>query len=207
MHRFRTGNGFLLVVLAASLAAGSCTKKDDAGKPSAVPATDPSAMPPPGPPTPAVPAAPAAPEPAKPGGTITGKIVLPPAQAKLKPKGTMYLIARRPSDNPSVRGTLVAVKKLPATTFPLAFELSAADMPFQNGAFDGEMTLSVRIDQDNDPMSRQKGDLYGVLPKVQVGSRDVVLSLDQVQTEAESLAQPNAHGPMGGGAMPPGHPR
>jgi hypothetical protein len=208
MHRIRTRNGFLLVVLGASLAVASCAKKDDAGKPSTVPAMDPSVPPPPSPSAPAAPtAAPAAPEPAKPGGSITGKIVLPPAQAKLKPKGTMYLIARRPSDNPSVRGTLVAVKKLPATTFPLAFELSAADMPFQNGAFDGEMTLSVRIDQDNDPMSRQKGDLYGVLPKVQVGSKDVVLSLDQVQTEAESLAQPNAHGPMGGGAMPPGHPR
>jgi hypothetical protein len=208
MRCFRTRNGLLLAVLGASLAVGSCSKKDDAGRPSAVPAMDPSAMPPPAPPAPAAPAAaPATPEPAKPGGRITGKIVLPAAQAKLKPKGTMYLIARRPSDNPSVRGTLVAVKKLPATTFPLAFELSAADMPFQNGAFDGEMTLSVRIDQDNDPMSRQKGDLFGVLPKVQVGSKDVVLSLDQVQTEAESLAQPGAHGPMGGGAMPPGHPR
>ena len=46
-----------------------------------------------------------------------------------------------------------------------------------------------------------------MLSKVQVGSKDVVLSLDQVQTEAESLAQPGAHGPMGAGAMPPGHPR
>jgi hypothetical protein len=211
-HTLRAGNGFLLVVLSASLAAGSCSKKDDTGKPAAVPAMDPSKMPPPAAPAaPAAPPAPAAtppaPEAAKPSGKITGKIVLPPAQAKLKTKGTMFLIARRPSDNPAVRGTLVAVKKLPATTFPLPFELSAADMPFQNGAFEGEMMLSVRIDQDNDPMSRQKGDLYGVLPKVQVGSKDVVLSLDQVQTEAESLAQPGAHGQMGGGASPPGHPR
>lgn len=120
----------------------------------------------------------------------------------------MFLIARRPSDNPAIRGTLVAVKKLAVTTFPLPFTLSAADMPFQNGAFDGEMALSVRIDQDNDPMSRQKGDLFGVLPKVQVGSKDVVLSLDQVQTEAESLAQPDAHGPGTGARVPPaGHPK
>jgi hypothetical protein len=131
--------------------------------------------------------------------------VLPPAQAKTKPKGTLFLVARRPSDNPAVRGTLIAVKKLPATAFPLPFSLGAADMPFQNGPFDGEMTLSVRIDQDGDPMSRQKGDLYGLLPKVRVGSRDVVLSLDQVQAETESLGQPT--GPMApGGKLPAGHP-
>jgi hypothetical protein len=94
---------------------------------------------------------------------------------------------------------------MPATKFPLPFELSAADMPFQNGAFDGELTLTARIDQDGDPMSHQKGDVIGTLPKVQVGSKNVRLTLDQVQKEDESLVG----GPMGGGRppmMPPGHP-
>jgi len=46
----------------------------------------------------------------------------------------------------------------------------------------------------------------GTLPKVRVGSKNVRLTLDQVQKEDESLAGP---GPMGGGRppmMPPGHP-
>ena len=77
-------------------------------------------------------------------------------------------------------------------------------MPFQNGAFDGEMQLSARIDQDGDPMSRQKGDIFGVLPKVRVGSHDVKLPLNELQKETESLG---ASGPMtGGGQLPPGHP-
>jgi hypothetical protein len=214
-HRLGTRNWSALVAFSVSLVVVGCSKKDDGGKPSSVPAMDPSAQPaaPPSAPAAAPPASAAAPgsgkeaAPAATGGSISGRIVLPPKNAKLKPtKGSMFLIARRPSDNPSIRGTLIAVKKLPVTTFPLPFTLSAADMPFQNGAFDGEMALSVRIDQDNDPMSRQKGDLFGVLPKVQVGSKDVVLSLDQVQTEAESLAQPGAHGPGMGAPPPAGHP-
>ena len=112
------------------------------------------------------------------------------AIAKVKPKGTLFLTARRISDNPNVRGSLVAVKKLPATTFPLEFSMSAADMPFQGGAFDGELTLTARIDQDGDPLSREKGDVHGTLPKVQVGSKDVRLTIDQVQKEAESLTGP-----------------
>jgi hypothetical protein len=189
----------------------ACTKKDEAGAPSPVPPlaqapSAPAAAPPP-PPPPAPPPAPeAAPPPAGPGGSITGKIELTSAIAKSKPEGTLFLVARRISDNPTARGTLIAVKKLPATKFPLPFDLSAADMPFQNGAFDGELTLTARIDQDGDPLTHQKGDVLGTLPKVRVGSKNVKLMLDQVQKETESLAGP---GPMGGGRppmMPPGHP-
>jgi hypothetical protein len=141
--------------------------------------------------------------PADPKATITGQISLAPAIAKLKPRGTLYLTARRLSDNPSARGTLIAVKRFDGPSFPLPFSLSAADMPFQNGPFDGELTLSARIDQDGDPMTRQKGDVFGTLPKVQVGSQGVKLPIDGVQKESESLGQP---GPMGGG-LPPGHPQ
>jgi hypothetical protein len=201
-------------LLAASVAVAACSKKDDAGAPSGVPPLQgpPSpAVAPPAPPPPAPSAAEAAaPAAAGPGGSITGKIELAPALAKNKPEGTLFLVARRISDNPGVRGTLIAVKKLPATKFPLAFEMSSADMPFQQGAFDGELTLTARIDQDGDPLSHQKGDYLGSLPKVRVGSKNVRLTLDQVQKETESLAGP---GPMGGGRppmmpgqMPPGHP-
>jgi hypothetical protein len=202
--------------------ASACTKKaDEAGRPSSVPPLDPAAAAPALPMPAMAPAAPpaAAPvaAPADPNASITGELVLPAAIAKTKPTGTLYLVARRISDNPTARGTLIAVKKLPATSFPLPFSLSAADMPFQTGAFDGDLTLTARIDQDGDPMTHQKGDVFGTLPKVHVGSRDVKLALDQVQKEAESLAGggpmmgggpgPGAGSMMGGGAqMPPGHP-
>jgi hypothetical protein len=227
-----------LVAFLAAAGGGGCNKKEDAGKPSGVPPLEPGAAPgapaaaPSAPPAaaPAMPAA-AAPTPAaeapvvdSPGASITGSIVLAPAVAKARPKGgTLYLVVRRISDNPTARGTLIAVRKLPVTKFPLPFSLTAADMPFQNGPFDGELVLTARIDQDGDPLTHEKGDVYGTLPKVAVGSHDVKLALDQVQKETESLAggapimggmgapggagaMPSGHPQMGGGALPPGHP-
>ena len=229
----------VLVAFLTAASGGACTKKDEAGKPSSVPPLDPGAAPvapaaaapavaaPAPPPTTGMPAAaPPAEAPAtdSPGASITGSIVLSPSVAKARPKGgTLYLVARRISDNPTARGTLIAVRKLPATKFPLPFSLTAADMPFQNGPFDGDLVLTARIDQDGDPLTHEKGDVYGSLPKVPVGSHDVKLALDQVQKETESLAagapimggmgapgnagtMPPGHPPMGGAALPPGHP-
>ncbi len=217
----------LVVIVALGLAGGlACQKGDDgAGKAAPVPPLPQGAAPAAATPPPAAPAAPPAPTPppaepaaaaggeAASGGSIAGKIVLASAVAKTKPTGTLYLVARRISDNPNARGTLVAVKKLPATSFPLPFTLTAADMPFQTGPFDGELTLTARIDQDGDPLTHQKGDVFGSLPKVRVGAHDVKLALDQVQKETESLAggggpMMGGGGPMmGGGALPPGHPQ
>jgi hypothetical protein len=124
-------------------------------------------------------------------------------KAHVAPTDTLYVVARRLPDNPNVRGSLVAVKKLTADKFPLDFELSAADMPFQNGAFEGDLELSVRDNKSGDPIVRRKGDVFGKLPKVRVGAHDVKLPLDQLQKEDESLAG----GQMGGGgSLPPGHP-
>jgi hypothetical protein len=204
----------LALVLMAG-AAGGCNKNgDEAGKPASVPPLDPAGAPTPAAapvPMAAAPADPPAPPPADPNATISGEMVLPASIAKTKPSGTLYLVARRLSDNPTARGTLIAVKKMPATKFPLPFSLSASDMPFQNGPFDGDLTLTARIDQDGDPMTHQKGDVFGTLPKVRVGSRDVKLALDQIQKEAESLAGgvgTGAGGPMmgSGAGLPPGHP-
>src|SRR5450432_802843 len=202
-NRARARTLEIVVVLVGSFAvAGACNKSDEAGKPAPVPPLDPGSAaqaPPQAPADPSpLPAAPP-PAPADPSATIAGEIILPAATAKRKPTGTLYLVARRLSDNPTARGTLIAVKKMRASAFPLPFSLSAADMPFQNGPFDGELTLTARIDQDGDPMTHQKGDVFGTLPKVRVGSRDVKLTLDQIQKEAESLA---GGGPMTGGGGP-----
>lgn len=226
MTNLGRGKGLLgaSLLAAAALSFAACAKKgEEAGKPAALPPMEgtPGAVPatPPSAPSAAPPApgaAAAAPEakPADPNAAISGEIVLAPSQkANVKPTDTLFLVARRISDNPSARGSLVAVKKLSAKSFPIPFTLSAADMPFQGGAFDGEMTLSIRDDKDGDPMSRRKGDVFGTLPKVKVGTRGVKLALDQLQKEDESLAQPLADSPLRGHdeepaapGAPAGHP-
>src|SRR6185312_1653935 len=109
--------GITVMALAALLGAAACQKRDDAGRPSPVPPLPPGAAPAaPPPPAPPLAGPPAAPAPAAraddPRSSITGAIVLAPSVAKARPKeGTLYLVARRISDNPSARGTLIAVKK------------------------------------------------------------------------------------------------
>jgi hypothetical protein len=198
-------SGLSTVAVLATLAVGACNK-DDSGKASGVPPM-PNAAPAAPAPAAAPPAAPAAPapadKPADPNARITGQVVVSPAmRAHVAATDTIYVVARRIPDNPSARGSLVAVKKLTAAKFPLDFELTAADMPFQNGAFEGDLQLSVRDNKSGDPIMRRKGDVFGMLPKVRVGAREVKLPLDQLQKEDESLAGAQ----MGGGSLPPGHP-
>src|SRR5262245_10299802 len=98
MHlRIRCIDVASVAALGAALAAsgvGACTKKDDAGKPAGIAAMPSGAQPPlPAAPPPAAPAAEAPPAgPPDPGASITGTIVLPSAQAKTKPKGTLFLV-------------------------------------------------------------------------------------------------------------------
>ncbi|HET6150448.1 MAG TPA: hypothetical protein VFH68_23115 [Polyangia bacterium] len=219
------------LVAAATFAAvltvlgASCTRKDDASKPAGIPAMAGGAPAAPAGATAMAGGAPAAPTasapipaggaaadpgkleaPVDPKAAISGTIELPAAhRAQVAPADVVFLVARRIADNPQARGTLVAVKRLSAASFPIPFTLSARDMMVPTGAFDGEVSLAVRVDKDGDPMTRRKGDVFGSLPKVSVGARGVKVTLDQVQKEDESLA--GGGGPMGPhGAMPPGHP-
>ena len=219
------------VVALGALALASCEKKDDANKPSGIPpmaansaAAAPLPTPPPAPqPPPAGAEAPPAPEaPVDPKAAISGSIVLAPARkSDVSPSDTIFLVARRIADNPSARGTLVAVKRLSASSFPIPFTLSARDMMIPTGAFDGEVSLSVRVDKDGDPLTHLKGDVIGGVPKVKVGARGVKLTLDQLQKEDESLAgnapmmgggaqmnphEMNPHEMNPHGGLPPGHP-
>jgi cytochrome c-type biogenesis protein CcmH len=198
----------LSLVMSLSLAAlvtGACSKTNE-GAPSGVPPLPTGAAAPSAPaPTPPPPPAPAAEKPADPNAKISGQIVLAPAmKSHVAPTDTLYVVARRIPDNPAVRGSLVAVKKVSADKFPIDFELTAADMPFQNGAFEGDLQLSVRDNKSGDPIMRRKGDVFGTLPKVKVGATGVKLPLDTLQKEDESLAGAQMGQP--GGAMPPGHP-
>jgi cytochrome c-type biogenesis protein CcmH len=190
---------FSMSLAVAALAFTACSKTD-ASKASGVPPL------PSGAPVAAAPTAPAAAEaakPADPNARITGEIVVSEAmRSHVAPSDTIFVVARRIPDNPSVRGSLVAVKKVSAAKLPIPFELSAADMPFQNGAFDGDVQLSVRDNKSGDPIMRRKGDVFGIVDKVHVGARDVKLPLDTLQKEDESLAGAQ----MPNGQLPPGHP-
>lgn len=204
------------VLLALALTAiapfgGGCAKKNDGPRPATLGPSAGSAPVAPAAPAPAMPAPPSAgsaaqspPAGGAASGTIAGKITLaPPRKGDVTPSDVVYLVARRVSDNPTARGSLVAVKRFSASSFPIEFTLGAADMMFKNGAFEGDLTLSARVDKDGDPMTRRKGDVFGTIERVKVGATAVDLKLDQLQKEDESLA---GGAPPAQGGMPPGHP-
>jgi len=123
-----------------------------------------------------------------------------------------------------VRGSLIAVKRFTATGFPIAFVIGPQDMMIPGGAFSGELTLTARVDKDNDPMTRKKGDVFGAADHVKAGAKGVKVVLSELQKEDESLlgatslsphaGMPGMGGPPPGappggsphGDLPPGHP-
>jgi hypothetical protein len=132
--------------------------------------------------------------------TIGGKIVLPAARKNDVKKGdTMFLIARKAGGMP---GPPLAVQRLQAGDFPMPFSLSKRDSMVPNIPFEGEVSITVRVDKDGDAMTRRKGDVFGTIAKAKIGTNDLVLSLDTLQTEDVTL------GGMGGRppGLPPGHP-
>jgi hypothetical protein len=203
-----------MVFLMSALAAVSgCSKKDEAPKAAGLApragGPGPAAAPAAAPPMPAPPAgaaapggtpAPIAPAPAAgTGETVSGKITLAPARkADVSPNDVVYLVARRMPDSPGTRGSLVAVKRFSASSFPIEFSLGEADMMFKNGAFAGDLTLAARVDKDGDPITRKKGDVFGTLDRVKVGAKGVEIKLTELQKEDESLTgAPPAGAPAG----------
>lgn len=217
----RTG-GVLLTALASLVAAGSCTKQDTDGRAAGLP---PLAPPPASSPTVA-----AAPEPARqapaPSGspvrvapevfaaqsaqspqppdaetTISGTITLPEAaRARVARGAVMFLTARRTAGPPGP-ASMLAVEKLVAGTFPMPFSISERDAMMPGIPFEGPVTITVRVDQDGDPMTRRRGDAYGQVTNVKVGARKVKIALDGVQQDDQTL--PGGPAAMAGAAEHP----
>jgi hypothetical protein len=198
------------IALAAGLLAGACSKRQPesdrpAGLPpsaSPTPAAAPAPPPPPAPPAP-VDESVTAPDPkASIGGTIT----LPKARKRdVAATDIVFIIARKAGGAPGP-GSMLAVQKHPVGQFPMPFTLSARDAMIPGTPFEGAINITVRLDKDGDGLTRKKGDLYGQVNGVQVGSQGVAIPLDSVQAEDQTLAG-GAVGPGGTGAgKPPGHP-
>lgn len=205
----------MLLFAFVGLTVVACKSEAPADKPAPLaPAPMPEAAKP-APPAAAPPPAPAAevvPEEAKPEESITGTIVLPKSRKKDVKKGdVMFLIARR-AGGPPGPASMLAVQKIMVEDFPMPFAVSSRDAMIPGMKFEGEVNLSIRLDKDGDPMTRRKGDVFGEVTGVKVGSKDVSLPLLNLQTEDKVLGGPmqGANGPHGGaaphGGLPAGHP-
>lgn len=105
------------------------------------------------------------------GPGIRGVLELAPGTRA--PGGVLFLIARTAAAGPPL-----AVKRLPAGPFPMAFEIGPGDVMLPGLRFAGEIRLSARIDSDGDPLTRSEADLTAELSTpVRPGASDIVLTL------------------------------
>jgi hypothetical protein len=203
----------LALLALATLAAAGCSKRQPApDRPAGLPATAPAAgeqaAAAPAPPraTPPPPAAadetvPAAPDPS---ATISGTITLPKNHRKAVAKTDIVFIVARRAGGPPGPGSMLAAQKHPVGDFPMPFTISGRDAMVPGTPFTGPVNLTVRLDKDGDALTRKKGDLSGQASGVAVGAQNVVISLDTVQAEDQTLGGPA--GAMRGGTPPPGLP-
>ena len=211
-QRFRS---LVTAAFATSFLIGACSKRSSEGAPAPVPplppvsaatdrATPPAAparlqLPPPG--AAAMRALSAATEGENAGGgerevvappvddehTIAGKIVLPAGTRSKVARGDVMFLAARRTGGPPGPGSMVAVQKLVAGDFPMRFAISGRDAMIPGIPFEGRMSITVRVDKDGDAMTRRKGDLFGHAENVKVGARNIVINLDNVQAEDQTL--------------------
>ncbi len=89
----------------------------------------------------------------RPGASVRGNVSLAdPAQAR---EGTLFIIARARG---AVGGPPLAVLRIPAPRFPLAFEIGPDQVMIPGMRFEGPISLTARLDGDGDAMTRDDSD-------------------------------------------------
>lgn len=115
------------------------------------------------------------------GGRIRGTITLAPALASKVPQGaTLFVFAKT---NPGPGAPLAVLRTAAPSSWarPVPFELSEENAMLEGIAFEGEVYLTARIDQDG-MAGATPGDLEGVTKTpVAVGSDGVTLTIDTVR--------------------------
>ena len=108
---------------------------------------------------------------------IAGVIEVAPELAGSVPSNSvLYLIVRVAGRE---GGAPLAVQQLPTPSFPYSFEVTERDSMIEGTPLIGEMSVTVRVDQDGDAFTEMAGDLAGEVSPVVAGDVDIVIVLDQ----------------------------
>ena len=121
---------------------------------------------------------PAAAQPATVGNTITGTVAIgSEIQIDDPSRSMLFVIARK---HGVTSGPPVAVLRIPSPRFPMPFEIGPADVMIPSMRFEGDLSISARLDGDGNAMTRTPGDLQGsTTDPLQPGARNVEVLLDQ----------------------------
>lgn len=112
--------------------------------------------------------------PAAPGESVAGTITIAPALSDRAGGGVLFVIARGADKQ------IVAVRREDVAKFPFSFSISAADAMVAGTSFKGPLDITARLSKSGDAVAA-KGDLEGVARGVEVGARDVKVTIDRVR--------------------------
>ena len=97
-------------------------------------------------------------------GIIKGRIdITEELRSKLKPGTTLFISVRRFAGE-GKKGMIMAAKKYPvgnASIFPLNFTVTQRDVMMGGTKLVGPVSVTARVDQDGDAISKQAGDIEG----------------------------------------------
>jgi tetratricopeptide (TPR) repeat protein len=106
--------------------------------------------------------------------TVAGVIELDPSVTSVPARGAIVFVTLREAGFGA--GPPLAAKRIASASFPLRFEIGAADsmsgMPIPD-----DVLVEARVDSDGDPMTRAPSDPYGREDHVKIGAKDVRLLL------------------------------
>jgi len=105
------------------------------------------------------------------GGGVAGTVEL---DGVTPAAGAIVFVTVRPAG--AVGGPPIAARRLPATSFPLPFEVGPGDSMMGQSLPD-RMRVEARVDGDGDPMTRDPADPVGSADDVRVGATGVRLVL------------------------------
>jgi cytochrome c-type biogenesis protein CcmH len=111
-------------------------------------------------------------------GVIAGRITIDPVLAgNVSPTDVLFVIVRRPGGMPRP----IAVKRIDAPRFPVAFEITNKDIMVEGSELRGMVDVIARLDKDGRAGPPQGGDLEGQFAKNPTlpGARDVEITLDK----------------------------
>ncbi|MBA5866172.1 MAG: hypothetical protein GDA67_05675 [Nitrospira sp. CR1.3] len=110
---------------------------------------------------------------------IAGRVVIAPDLAnQVRSTDVLFVIVRRPGGTPRP----VAAKRIERPAFPVAFEITNADVMVQGSELRGMVDVIARLDRDGQAGPAQPGDIEGRYAKNPTlpGGRDLEITLDKV---------------------------
>jgi cytochrome c-type biogenesis protein CcmH len=110
------------------------------------------------------------------GAPISGTVSLADGLPAASDGAVLFIIARHGEAGPPL-----AVKRIPAPSFPLDFTLGPEDRMIQAMPFAGPLRITARLDADGNATTRDPGDLQGSAPgTVDPGATGVAVRIDEV---------------------------